>query len=422
MEGAPHRRHTRATGFSPGGPRELTDAPRRSNRGGRRTTAARKAAPTTTNTRTADTAAERTPCAEADFLDPADSASVADGSANPRRGRGQTRSRRVRTRSSSPLESVGLPVNRRSRSPPAVAVAARAPCRDHIGSGRGRGKRAREDETIEDEVGGPAEEAGEEALGSSVSPRPTKKLRAGDRGGEDLRRQMEREKRSTPPPTVPARAPLSARASVLRAGASALRYLGLIADLPRPVAMGDGGASPSVTPVVSSSEAPSPVAESPSGQLAAKSTGRPARPDGGAVTPAVLHERSGADLIAEQRRASDLRKLLKLGRRNVVPLRAPSDCGSDEEEAGRAAFRFTESLRPANVPSYDASTRYVGWVEGSRGMLVVEEGPEGPEEDVRSHCFRIFVTITNIYHSPRVILSLILVFLRCPLLPSPTGG
>lgn len=368
MSPAPKRR-TRATGFSPGGPRELKDAPRRQNRGGRRTTAAGKAAPT-----------EPSRNAESMDLDTVNSNSVADDSASPRRGRGQTRSLRARTRSSSPLETTGLPHNRRTRSPPRDADAASSPRRRHIGLGRGLGKHARAEDTLE-KVAGPAEEAGEEFSGSSVA-RPAKKLRAGDRGGEDIRRQMEREKRSSPLPTASAMmTPSRVGASVLRAGASALKYLGFRTESPRPVAEGDVGASPSINPEVSSREAPGSTAERSSEQSGVKSTDRPVSPDGGALAPAALHERSGEDLIEEQRRATELRKLLRLGRRNVVPLKAPSECGSDDEEAVKAAFRFTEELRPVSLPSYDASTRYVGWDEGKSGMLVFEEESDDDSKD-----------------------------------------
>ena len=376
------RRRTRATGFSPGGPRELTDAPRRQTRGGCRTTAAGKAAPTEPS-RTSDPM----------DLDKVDSNSVADDSASPRRGRGQTRSLRARTRSSSPLESAGLPDNRRTRSPPRVADAARSPRRGHVGLGRGLGKHARVEETLE-KVGGPAEEAGGEFSGSSVA-RPAKKLRAGDRGGEAIRRKMEQEKRSSTPPTASAvMTPSGVGASVLRAGVSALKYLGFRTESPRPVAEGNGGASPA-NPEVSSREAPGSTAERPSGQEVVKSTGGPAKLDGGAMASAVLHERSGEDLIQEQRRAADLRKLLKLGRRNVVPLKAPSECGSDDEEAAKAAYRFTEELRPVSLPSYDASTRYVGWEEGNRGMLVVEEKSDDSKEEVS---FQFFHSLLKYIH------------------------
>ncbi|OBT95055.2 hypothetical protein VE01_07350 [Pseudogymnoascus verrucosus] len=357
MTPAPRRR-TRATGFSPGGPRELKDAPRRHARGGRRTTAAGKAAPKASS-RTAD---------PMDFDKVEDSESGADAPASPRRGRGQTRSLRARTRSSSPLVRTEVPDNTTTRSPLRDADAASQPRRARLG--RGIGKHARVEDTLE-EVVGPAEETGGESSRSSVA-RPAKKLRAGDRGGEAIRRQMEREKRLSPPPTAPAvTTPSGVRASVLRVGASALKYLGFRTESPRPVAEGDGVSSPS--PEVSSHEAPLSTTESPSGQEVVKSTGGPVQPDGGALASAVLHERSGEDLIREQRRAADLRKLLKLGRRNVVPLKAPSECGSDDEEAAKAAYRFTEELRPVSLPSYDASTRYVGWAEGNSGMLVVEE-------------------------------------------------
>ncbi|KFY13072.1 hypothetical protein V492_03499, partial [Pseudogymnoascus sp. VKM F-4246] len=280
-----------------------------------------------------------------------------------------------RTRSSSPLEKTELPPNRRSRSPPRVADAARSPSRDHAGLGKGRGKHARDEETLE--VEGPAEEAGGESFWSSVA-RPAKRLRAGDRGGEAIRRQMEREKRSTPPPTAPVTTPSGVRASVLRVGASALKYLGFRTESPRPVAEGDGHSSPS--PEVSSREAPGSTAESPSGQEAVKSTDGPSGLDGSALAPAVLHERSGEQLIEEQRRAAELRKLLRLGRRNVVPKKAPSECGSDDEEAAKAAYRFTEELRPVSLPSFEASTRYVGWTEGNGGMLVVEEDESDDSE------------------------------------------
>lgn len=372
MSPAPKRR-TRATGFSPGGPRELTDAPRRQTRAGRRTTAATKAAPK-----------KQTRTAEPMDLDKVESNSAADGTASQRRGRVQTRSLRPRTRSSSPLETTGLPNNRRSRSPQRDADAARSPRRVHIGLGKGLGKHARGEDTLE-KVGEPAEEAGGELSGSSVA-RPAKKLRAGDRGGEAIRRQMEQEKRLLATPSTPLAAPAMLTpsrvgASVFRAGVSALRYLGFRKESPRPVAEGNGGASPS-NPEVSSREASGSTAESSSGQEVVKSTDGPAKPDGGALASADLHERTGADLIQEQRRAADLKKLLKLGRRNVVPLKAPSECGSDDDEAAKAAYRFTEELRPVSLPSYDASTRYIGWHEGNRGMLVVEEEHDELKEDV----------------------------------------
>lgn len=370
MSPAPRRR-TRATGFSPGGPRELTDEPRRQTRGRRQTTAAGKAAPTAP-ARTADPM----------DLDKADSASGVDGPVSPRRGRGQTRTLRARTRSSSPLESAGLPDNRRTRSPPRVADAARSPRLDHAGLGKGLGKHARDEDTLE-EVGGPAEGAGGESSGSSVE-RPAKKLRAGDRGGEDIRRQVEREN----PPTSSAMTPSRVGARVLRAGASALKYLGFRRESPRSVAEGDVGESrPSIDPEVSSREAPGSTAVSPSGGSVVKSTNGPLRPDSGALASTVLHERSGDDLIEEQRRAAELRKLLKLGRRNVVKLKAPSECGSDDEEAAKAAYRFTEELRPVSLPTYNPSTRYVGWEEGNRGMLVVEEKSDEPKQDVSFQCF-----------------------------------
>jgi hypothetical protein len=316
-----------------------------------------------------------------------DSESGADGPASPRRGRGQTRSLRARTRSSSALVTTEVPDNRRTRSPLRDADAARQPRRARLG--RGLGKHTRVEDTLE-QVVGPAEEAGGESSRSSVA-RPAKRLRAGDRGGEAIRRQVEREKRSmSPPPTAPAvTTPSGVRASVLRVGASALKYLGFRTESPRPVAEGDGDSSPS--PEVSSREAPGSTTERPSGQEVVKSTGGPVQLDGGALASAVLHERSGEDLMEAQRRATDLRKLLKLGRRNVVPLKAPSECGSDDEEAAKAAYRFTEELRPVSLPSYDASTRYVGWTEGSRGMLVVEEESDDSKEDVSFNFFALFL-------------------------------
>ncbi|ELR02411.1 hypothetical protein GMDG_05469 [Pseudogymnoascus destructans 20631-21] len=363
------RRRTRATGFSPGGPRELKDAPRRHTRGGPQTTAAGKAAPTAPS-RTAD---------PMDLDKVEDSESGADVPASPRRGRGETRPLRARTRSSSPLVTTGLPDNQRTRSPLRDADAARQPRRGRLG--RGLGKHARVEDTLA-QVVGPAEESGGESSRSSVA-RPAKRLRAGDRGGEAIRRQVEREKRlMSPPPTAPVvTTPSGVRASVLRVGASALKYLGFRTESPHPVAEGDGDSSPS--PEVSSREAPVSTTERPSGQEVVKSTGGPVQPDGGALASAVLHERSGEDLMQEQRRATDLRKLLKLGRRNVVPLKAPSECGSDDEEAAKAAYRFTEELRPVSLPSYDASTRYVGWTEGNSGMLVVEEEESDDSKDDR---------------------------------------
>ncbi|OAF59260.2 hypothetical protein VC83_04285 [Pseudogymnoascus destructans] len=372
------RRRTRATGFSPGGPRELKDAPRRHTRGGPQTTAAGKAAPTAPS-RTAD---------PMDLDKVEDSESGADVPASPRRGRGETRPLRARTRSSSPLVTTGLPDNQRTRSPLRDADAARQPRRGRLG--RGLGKHARVEDTLA-QVVGPAEESGGESSRSSVA-RPAKRLRAGDRGGEAIRRQVEREKRlMSPPPTAPVvTTPSGVRASVLRVGASALKYLGFRTESPHPVAEGDGDSSPS--PEVSSREAPVSTTERPSGQEVVKSTGGPVQPDGGALASAVLHERSGEDLMQEQRRATDLRKLLKLGRRNVVPLKAPSECGSDDEEAAKAAYRFTEELRPVSLPSYDASTRYVGWTEGNSGMLVVEEEESDDSKDDRKgkrtdHCY-----------------------------------
>ena len=321
-------------------------------------------------------------------LDKVNSKSGADEPVSLRRGRGQTRSLRARTRSSSPLEETGLPDNRRARSPPRVADAARSPSRVHAGLGKGRGKHARDEDTLV-EVEGPAEEAGGESTRSSVA-RPAKRLRAGDRGGEAIRRQMEREKRSLSPPTTPAvTTPSGVRASVLRVGASALKYLGFRTESPRPVAEGDGASSPS--PEVSSREALLSTAESSSGQEVVKSTGGPSSPDSSALAPVALHERSREELMREHRREAELRKLLKLGRRNVVPLKAPSECGSDDEEAAKAAYRFTEELRPVSLPSYDASTRYVGWKEGSRGMLVTEEESTDSKEDVSFQFFRFLL-------------------------------
>ncbi|OBT66425.1 hypothetical protein VE03_04832 [Pseudogymnoascus sp. 23342-1-I1] len=366
MSPAPRRR-TRATGFSPGGPRELTDAPRRQARGGRRATAARKAAP-----------AEKSRTVDPIDLDKVESKSGADECGSPRRGRGQTRSPRPRTRSSSPLDPTRLPDNHRTRSPLRDADAARAPRRR---LGRGLGKHARGEDTLE-KVGGPAEETGGEFSGSSVA-RPAKKLRAGDRGGEAIRRQMEQEKRllATPPAALAVMTPSRVGASVLRAGVSALRYLGFRKESPRPVAEGNGGASPANLEV-SSHEAPGSTAESSSEQEVVKSTDDgPTKPDGGALASAVLHERTGEDLIQEHRRAVELKKILKLGRRNIVPLKAPSECGSDDDEAAKAAYRFTEELRPVSLPNYDASTRYIGWHEGDRGMLVVEEGSDDLKEE-----------------------------------------
>lgn len=403
MTPAPRRR-TRATGFSPGGPRELKDAPRRHARGGRRTTAAGKAAPKAPS-RTAD---------PMDFDKVEDSESGADAPASPRRGRGQTRSLRARTRSSSPLVTTEVPDNTTTRSPVRDADAASQPRRARLG--RGIGKHARVEDTLE-EVVGPAEETGGESSRSSVA-RPAKKLRAGDRGGEAIRRQMEREKRLSPPPTAPAvTTPSGVRASVLRVGASALKYLGFRTESPRPVAEGDGVSSPS--PEVSSHEAPLSTTESPSGQEVVKSTGGPVQPDGGALASAVLHERSGEDLIREQRRAADLRKLLKLGRRNVVPLKAPSECGSDDEEAAKAAYRFTEELRPVSLPSYDASTRYVGWAEGNSGMLVVEEEEsDDSNEDVSFQLFSLFFEVHSLtfHHSARVNVRITAILFPIPLL------
>jgi hypothetical protein len=167
-----------------------------------------------------------------------------------------------------------------------------------------------------------------------------------------------------------------------------LKYLGFRRESPRSVAEGDVGESrPSIDPEVSSREAPGSTAVSPSGGSVVKSTNGPLRPDSGALASTVLHERSGDDLIEEQRRAAELRKLLKLGRRNVVKLKAPSECGSDDEEAAKAAYRFTEELRPVSLPTYNPSTRYVGWEEGNRGMLVVEEKSDEPKQDVSFQCF-----------------------------------
>lgn len=374
MEDFPRRR-TRATGFSPGGPRELTDAPRRPTRGGRRTTAVDIKVAAPTETRTA-TASKRTTRRAKDLSsESVDNTGVTDADVAPlaRRGRGQTRSTRAITRSSSPSESIE-PANRRSRSP--QDAAARSPRPILKGRAKGRGKRAREEEIVE--VSGSAENNGGDDLGAPGASRPAKRVRAGVRGGEELRKQLEQKKKSTPPAqAVSASSPVGQEASVSSVEVETTKNLGMFADTVASFARGSGGASPCTTTPL---EAASPEAPLVIESIEAPMAGidRPATLDDDAGAPVILHERTGEELIAEQRAAADLRKWVRLGRRNAPVMKAPSEC-DDEDEACRATFAFMEELKPAPLPTYQASKRYVEWAEGKRGMLVVEAAEE---EDV----------------------------------------
>lgn len=325
MEDEAPRRRTRASGFSPGGPRQLDDAPRRS----RRNTSAAASTQSLTSSSTSTSTSTTT------------STTTATNTTTPKKAAGKKRKRPAKATPTPILEAID----------------------NNVGVSPSTPRRNRSDLDLD------AKRQRTQASSPALQVDVTSNL-------PPLRRQ------GSPNLVVAATvADDAADSSGLLSGTTALDAS--LVDLSGTKAVEVSVASPIETPavtgtelVLTSIESPIDVAAAADADLALPSIESPDAAEASAESQLAIRELTGAELIAQQEFENRYRGSLARLTRPKRKFKAPSQCGSDEELEAMAFIQDARSPpRKFAKAKFEERKRYleIGGVDESvAGMMLVK--------------------------------------------------